>query len=509
MNRKKTDAAGYIHFEKNGDYILGNNSSGIALIKLDHRSWILNNFDVAGRTLNTKNTDMFIYTDRGVHRPGDTVHLSAIVRINSTIPPEKQPVLLKIKNPQGQIVHNDRKPCGSNGHVYFPISTELTDPTGNWLAELTIGDQKFTQVLRIETIKPFRLKIDTDLPEKLMPPNLKIDGFITSKYLFGAPASKLETVVKAQLSKATFVPPDYPDYVFSSPLKTFQERQLTIFKGKLNENGKRRINYRLPDLSKISHPLNARITTMVYEKGGSFTSQSDMIKVYPHSAQTGIKNIFKSRSVRIGEKYQVPILVVDTNGKPVSNHRLKIAVYVNRSHWWWDYDRREKRDFRMMESTYLIEKHQYLSAGEPLLHALSVDDYGRHYIEVTDLETGHESGIFFYVSGWGQLPVEERKRNYLHISSDKNIYNVGDQAKLSFESPQAGMALLTVEQGSRIISTNWKNVSPGQTTFTVNLNKEMLPNCYASISMIQPHNQNTNDVPMRLYGVKTLYVEDK
>ena len=234
-----------------------------------------------------------------------------------------------------------------------------------------------------------------------------------------------------------------------------------------------------------------------------------MIKVYPHSAQTGIKNIFKSRSVRIGEKYQVPILVVDTNGKPVSNHRLKIAVYVNRSHWWWDYDRREKRDFRMMESTYLIEKHQYLSAGEPLLHALSVDDYGRHYIEVTDLETGHESGIFFYVSGWGQLPVEERKRNYLHISSDKNIYNVGDQAKLSFESPQAGMALLTVEQGSRIISTNWKNVSPGQTTFTVNLNKEMLPNCYASISMIQPHNQNTNDVPMRLYGVKTLYVEDK
>ena len=71
-----------------------------------------------------------------------------------------------------------------------------------------------------------------------MPPNLKIDGFITSKYLFGAPASKLETVVKAQLSKATFVPPDYPDYVFSSPLKTFQERQLTIFKGKLNENGK-------------------------------------------------------------------------------------------------------------------------------------------------------------------------------------------------------------------------------------------------------------------------------
>ncbi len=94
----------------------------------------------------------------------------------------------------------------SNGHVYFPISTELTDPTGNWVAHLSIGDQTFTRVLRIETIKPFRLKIDTDLPEKVMPPYLKIDGTITSKYLFGAPASKLETVVKAQLSKASFDP---------------------------------------------------------------------------------------------------------------------------------------------------------------------------------------------------------------------------------------------------------------------------------------------------------------
>ncbi len=277
----------------------------------------------------------------------------------------------------------------------------------------------------------------------------------------------------------------------------------------MNENGKVRINYNLPDLSQTSHPLNARITTRVYEKGGSFTSHSEIIKIYPHVAQAGIKNIFKSRSVKLGEKYQVPIVVVDTKGKPVSNHRLQVAVYVNRDHWWWDYDRREQRDFRMMESTYLVEKHNYLSGGEPLLHTMSVDDYGRHYIEVTDLDSGHRSGIFFYVSGWGQLPAEERKLNYLQITSDKNVYNIGDQAKLSFESPQAGMALLTVEQGSRIISTNWKNVSPGQTTFTVNLNKEMLPNCYASISMIQPHNQNTNDVPMRLYGIKTLYVEDK
>ncbi len=112
LETKTTDAAGYIHFEKNGDYILGNNASGIALIKLDHRSWMLNNFDVGGRSLNTKNTDLFIYTDRGVHRPGDMIHLSAIVRVNNRIPPEKQPVLLKIQNPQGQVVHNDRKPCG-------------------------------------------------------------------------------------------------------------------------------------------------------------------------------------------------------------------------------------------------------------------------------------------------------------------------------------------------------------------------------------------------------------
>ncbi len=506
---KHTDAAGYVHFTEKGDYIYGKDDSGIALIKLNQSPWNLNNFNVSGRSGGKKDTDVFLYCDRDVHRPGDTIHLAAIVRINTNSPPEKVPVLLKVKNPLGQVVHTNRQSCGSNGHVYFPVTTELTDPTGTWIAELSVGDQKFTHILRVETIKPFRLKINFDLPDKVNPPDMTIRGQIASKYLFGAPASQLKINVSGHFSEEKFTPEKYPEYIFSSPLKKFSARQLNIYEGKLNDQGLYYFNYPLPDLTKSSNPLRARMTATVYEKGGGFTTQSHSLMIYPYTTYAGIKNIFASRSVLIGEKYQIPVIALGIDGIPVTGHRLKISVYVNRDHWWWDYDRREQRDFRIMNSTYLVETHTYTSSAKPVFHSLTIDDYGRHFIEVTDLTTGHESGIFFYASGWGQAPVEEEKRNYLQISSNQNLYNVGDQALLSFESPDDGMVVFTLEQGNKILSQIWKNVNPGNTSFSFKISKEMLPNCYASIFMIQPHNQNTNDVPMRLYGIKPIFVEDR
>jgi uncharacterized protein YfaS (alpha-2-macroglobulin family) len=511
LESQSTSGDGYAHFSQKGAYILGTHPSGVVVIAQNQPSWLLNNFDVGGALVGKKGIDAFTYADRGVHRPGDTVHLSAIVRFERALPPEKQPVLLKVKDPKGQVVYEAKAPCGTNGHVYFPIATEPSDPTGDWLAELAIGDETFYHGFKIETVKPNRLKVQVEVPEKIKAPEKVLGGTVTCKYLFGAPGAGLRTDVMLDLSGTRFSPDGYPEYVFSTPLKRFTTQNFTVLQGaKLDAEGKLGINYSLPDFSNAPELVRGVLRTTVYESGGSFVTESRVTTIYPFTAFVGVKNPFDYGGARAGTKYPVPIAVVDGDGKPVSGHVLKVAVYVNPKRWWWDYDEQDRRDFRNMPETYRVGEYTYVSTGTPLVHDLTVEDDGRHLIEVVDVTSGHEAGFFFYASPWGEsAPDEEKERNYLSVTSNKNVYYVGDEVSLGFDTPSEGVALFTLEQGSRVIHHEWKPVQAKRTVMQFKVTEDMVPNCYASLSLIQPHNQNTNDVPMRLYGVKTLYVEDR
>jgi len=509
VETRATDNDGYAWFTQEGAYIFGQNDDGIALITLNHPPWQINNFDVSGSSGGIEGTNVFMYADRGVHRPGDTVFLSAIVRVDNAPPPEKQPVLLEVMNPKGQVVLNTKKTCGFNGHVSFSIPTDLSDPTGNWIAKLDVGGQKFSKTLKIETVKPQRLKIAVDMPDAVYAPDLTLRGTVTAKYLFGAPAADLPATVTVDLSDQNFILDTYGDYVFSSPLKRYDWRNITVFDGNLDAQGVHRFATDIPDAGRASGLIQAVLHTTVYEKGGNFAQHRTGATIYPYTAFVGVQDVFPWGSAQLDQDVSVPIVVVDRDGTPVPGHTIRVVLYVNRYHWWYDYDEWDRRDFREMESTYRIEEATYRSTGEPIRHRFTVEDEGQHFLEITDVTSGHATGLFFYASRWGEMVREEEARNFLQITSDKNVYNTGDEATLSFDTPTQGLALLTLEQGGRILHREWKPVRESRTAFRFPINREMLPNCYASISLIQPHNQNTNDLPMRLYGIKTLYVEDR
>ena len=99
-----------------------------------------------------------------------------MIRVNRAAPPETQPVILKVRNPKGQVVLNSKTECGFNGHVYFPIETDISDPTGNWSAQLSVGGQHFSKTLKVETVKPNRLKINVDLPDKIYFPETSLSA---------------------------------------------------------------------------------------------------------------------------------------------------------------------------------------------------------------------------------------------------------------------------------------------------------------------------------------------
>jgi alpha-2-macroglobulin len=511
VSKQTTDADGHALFAKkdNGYYIRGEHNAGLAIIRCDHQPWEMSSFDVSGVNEGNNGLNIFIYTDRGVHRPGDTVHVSAFVRSNRKSPPADQPVTLKFYNPQNQVMLETMQKCGPNGHVYFALPTGIADPTGSWRAELAVAGQSFSKELKIETVKPNRLKVFINVPDTLPAGSVDIAGTLESRYLFGTPAAGLKAEMRVDLTAAAVRIPIWDEFTFSHPLKKFERSDGDMMESNLDDAGANSFSYEANDAKTAPELVCAILRATVYEKGGGFTQNGKRILIVPYRSFIGFKNPFSYGNAQTGQTYQLPIIVTSLSGKPIAGHKITIRWYVNKGYWWWDYDSRSRPDFRELKTTYKVAEFTLMSTDKPLRQSLDIEDEGQHFIEIVDNQSGHSSGMFFSASSWGQGPAQEQKdRVFLPITSDKNMYYTGDKMQISCETPQKGMVLFSIEQGARILRQEVKTVTPGRTVFSLDVTDDMTPNCYAVLSLIQPHRQTANDVPMRIYGVKPIIVED-
>src|SRR5690606_15905078 len=92
--------------------------------------------------------------------------------------------------------------------------------------------------------------------------------------------------------------------------------------------------------------------------------------------------------------------------------------------------------------------------------------------------------------------------------SDKSTYNLGEQINVTIPGSQQGRAFVSIENGSRIIQTQWVETRAGDTPFSFVASEAMTPNVYVHVTLLQPHAQTVNDLPIRLYGVIPIQVQD-
>lgn len=145
----------------------------------------------------------FVYGERGVWRPGDTLHISFVLEDRNKRIPDKHPVTLELYNPRGQFYSKQISTNGLNGFYTFKVPTQPEDPTGLWNAYVKVGGTAFHKSLRVETIKPNRLKINLKLPgEILKAADKEVQAHLSSAWLTGATASRLKAKSKCLCRKS-------------------------------------------------------------------------------------------------------------------------------------------------------------------------------------------------------------------------------------------------------------------------------------------------------------------
>ena len=480
---------------------------------VDGEEQSVSRFDVGGKDIQ-KGLKGFIYGERGVWRPGDTLHISFILEDREKRIPDKHPVALEIYNPRGQFYTKMISTQGMNGFYTFDVPTQATDPTGLWNAYIKVGGTTFHKGLRIETIKPNRLKINLALPKILQATDKDVYAPLTSTWLTGATASRLKAKIEMSLSKVNTQFKNYGQYIFNNPATDFTTIKTNVFDGTLDAEGKTSVTLKVPTATEAPGMLNATFTTRVFEPGGDASIYTQTIPFSPFTSYVGINlNQPKGKYIETDKDHVFDIVTVNTQGQLVNRTNLEYKIYRIGWSWWWENSGESFGTYINNSSITPVASGNLQTRGGKASFKFRVDypSWGRYVVYVKDKESGHATGGTVYID-WPEWRGRSSKTDpsgikMLAFSLNKDSYEIGETATAIIPAAAGGRALVSIENGSTVLRQEWIEVSNGgDTKYTFKITPEMTPNVYLHISLLQPHAQTVNDLPIRMYGVVPVFV---
>ncbi|MFD2822626.1 MG2 domain-containing protein [Lacinutrix iliipiscaria] len=512
----KTDADGLatVSTENHAAFAIVSKGNNTSYIKLnDGNSLSLSKFDVSGNQLQ-RGLKGYIYGERGVWRPGDSLHLTFMLNDAGNKLPIGHPVKMEVTDANGKLAYKKVTTNNLNHFYTFTVPTSSEDKTGNWNAKVSVGGATFYKRLNVETVKPNRLKIKVDFEDDILTGTNPLNGKLDVKWLHGAPAKHVKTEIKAKFSNSYSSFKNYKAYVFRDPSRSFSSEEVIVFDGKVNEEGIANITNKLNVGSNAPGMLNAQFLVRAFENGGDFSMDTFTKEYAPYTSFVGLKSPQGNAygSFFTDENQTFDIVVVDAQGKPLKRSGLEVKIYKINWRWWWNssYDDLASYTSSSYHQPYKNMKLDTDADGKTSFNLnIPESDRGRFLIRVIDPKSGHATGrtAYFY-KNWYVPYGDKEAAKILAFAADKENYNVGETAKITFPSSPESRALISIENGTEVLEYKWVKTATGETTVNIPITSQMAPNVFVNISLLQPHAITANDLPIRLYGVIPIMVED-
>ena len=515
-----TDSDGMVSFQldKMAYFAIITKGKNSTYVKLDDElSLSLSNFDVSGETLQ-KGLKGYLYGERGVWRPGDTLFLGFILNDNANKLPANHPIKFKLSDPSGKAIYENVVVGNEMNHYKFVVPTISSAPTGSWEAIVSIGGARFYKNIKIETIKPNRLKIKNSFNESILSARTNSVNNIQVLWLHGAVAKDLKTEVQAKFSQQVTSFKGYDSYVFDDPTRKFSTEEVTIFSGKIDANGRASIPIKPTLTGQAPGMLKAAFMTTVYENGGDTSTDVSATTYSPYETYIGLKtpepNKYGQLETRKNNRFE--IVSVDEKGRPKAVQNLEVKVYKTESRWWWDASSDNLSSYSSSNTTTAFRNFRVSTNAQgkaSVQFAVTDDEWGRYLVRVSDTNGGHATGQTVYIDypyDSGRTRTESGENaSMLKFSANKTKYAVGDEAKIFIPSSEGGRVLISVENGTKVIKQFWAKTKQSETEVTLPITSEMAPNVYINCTLLQPHANTKNDSPIRMYGIIPIEVVDK
>jgi uncharacterized protein YfaS (alpha-2-macroglobulin family) len=534
----QTGSTGLCVLKPEGDPAFATVQSGnqTSWLKVDEGSTLaVGHFDIGGEKADS-GLKGFLYGERGVWRPGDVMHLTFILYDRTGKLPSAYPVSFELEDPLGRVVRTGTYTDSINGFYSIDAATSQDAPTGTYVARVKAGGRTFSKNLKVETVMPNRLKINLDWGGA---PYISTDTnklSLSAAWLTGAKAGALKADVSATFSTAGTSFTSLPDYTFDDPTRTVADGRVVLFDDSLGSDGTKSFDIDLSsstskgssvgrgsDTSLPPGMLKANILTRVFEPSGVFSSESTSVDFHPYKRYIGLR-LPKGDAARgmllVDKDQRVDLALVDRDGKLVKGGpgsagvKVDVALYQLEWRWWW-----EKGDESLAQRTDELFQRP-IAKGSVTIGAdgrgfwnfqVKYPAWGRYLVRVEDKDGGHAASKVVYIDwpGWAGRGRDSGGADaMLELTAGAPKYSPGDKASVSFPSNDQGRALVQVERAGRILREEWIATKKDTTAYEFAVTPDMAPNVYVHVSFMQPHLQTANDLPIRLYGILPIMVED-
>ncbi len=513
LSSVKTDSMGYARFDAGLTRGVGSSAPAmvvakdgaddIAFLSLTDPEFDLSDRGVEGREP-APPVDVFLTTDRGAYRAGETVYATALARDPAAAALPGLPLTAILKRPDG--VEYSRAQVadgGAGGHVFaLPISDIA--PRGVWRLEVLAdleAEPLAAKTFLVEDFLPERIDFALSLTDAPLRLGDAADLIIAAKYLFGAPGADLaiegEVLLRAAKELTAF-----PGYVFGRHDAPFDARMESISGSKTDSDGNATLPVALPQIEDPMRPLEARFTVRVAEGSGRPVERQITKLLTPSQAMIGVKPLFDD-VVAEGSDARFNLIGVGFDSEPEAMQVTWRLTRIETNYQW--YQNSGNWNWEPVISRALVAEGQADIGTGPSEIAAPVT-WGEYELLVERLDGSVAATSTTFYAGWYAPADTSATPDTLELSLDKPAYKSGDTAMLRIVPRAAGTALITV-LSNRLVTMQAVEVKEGENLIPLPVTDEWGAGVYVTASVLRPMDVAAGRNPARALGLTYASIE--
>lgn len=453
--------------------------------------------------------DVYAWTERGIYRAGEDVHVAALARDGAAKAVENLPLTFIFTRPDG--VENRRvvsDGASAGGHA-VDLPLEPNAMRGTWTVSIYTDPKQAavaSQMFLVEDFVPDRIEFDLSADKKEIAQGETANVTVDGRFLYGAPAAGL--ALEGELTLSTARDWDrFKGYSFGLADEQSAEPSVTPFTGLpvVGDDGKATFPVSVDQLPSTTKLVDAKVTVRMRETGGRAIERSLNIGIRPQGHMIGIRPDFEDDEVPQGGTAKFSLIAVDPDGK---REALKGALWslvkVERNYQW--YRSNNSWNYEPVTFTKSVANGQVdLSADGEATVSLPVD-WGRYRLEVETQDPEGPATSYEFDGGWYVSSTTTETPDGLEIALDKDTYAAGEVAKLKVSPHFAGELLVTIG-ADRLLKTVTATVPAGGSTVDIPVGDDWGAGAYVTATLFRPGDALETRMPARAIGVKWLNVD--
>jgi uncharacterized protein YfaS (alpha-2-macroglobulin family) len=516
LARKPTDDSGHARFEANlarGEgamapaMLIAIDSGGdYAFLSLKAPAFDLTDRGVSGRPVPV-GLDAFVYTERGVYRSGETVQVTTLLRDGQGMAALNVPLTLVIERPDGVEYRRAVVPDQGLGGRALSVALVSSAPTGTWRVR-AFADPKRPPVgeatFLVEDYMPDRIEFDLSSNAKGVSKTSAAEVTVEGRFLYGAPAAKLELEGEVIVSPAS-ERPGFARYQFGladedvpttrQPLESLPDT---------DDNGKASFAVTLEKQPETTRPLEAQVVVRMAEPGGRAVERKLTLPVIPAGPMIGVKPLFSGRSLGDGENATFDVVVASPDGTSLARRGLRYELLKVETKYQW-YRRDGVWGFEPVKTTKRVADGQIdVAADRPARISVPVQ-WGRYRLEVST-DDGELTSVGFDAGWYAEASADTPDQ--LEIALDKPEYVPGESMTVAVTARTAGKVTLNVI-GERLVSTVTQDVAAGMAQLRVRVGNDWGSGAYLVATLRRPLDSRAERMPGRAIGVQWFSINRK